>query len=373
MKIIPYLFVFGSLTFTISCLNSSQGDVTELNLKFFGEAIVLNQYQDVTPGSEEDPGNPYRYTVFADTLVLVNNQGTVPWFLDIYNLNDGKLIRRLAHKGRGPGEFISFYTKFNSETDKSFFVFDNLNIYLANTDSLLKNHALIFNDTLCGYDNLCSRGEIAKLGEKKYLLKNKWYIDVREYNPDNLPEFYIHTGKSSKDSLPMVNSDNYIYYPWQVNYQLLFNIPGRDEVWIADCQKDMIRIFNNEMKTIKIIKGPYGITPKYSLFKVPGTDYQFVQFEGDTKYATFSDFAITKNYVYLVCQKTAGTDALRFEKELLPDSEILKFDLTGGPVARYLPGKYIQSISVSSDEKFLFCTAKDSFSGTVKLLKYKLQ
>lgn len=356
-KILLLLFL-GSAAF-VSCNRVAE---KQEDVKLTMEEYNKNQtsIKSETIQMKDSLCDPTIYQLVRDSLILVFNQPHCDYLMEFYSLNSGKIVAQVAHVGQGPDELNSC-TFLERMGDSILYVRDQSFCYKLSIDRMLKTGRLSPLAKFKLSPDAHTNAEICMLGDSKYVAYNIWYLDNTQYN-NKVPMLNIYNindeSGHSMGELP--------YFVAPVNGAHLFRVPQTGRIWVADMHKDKIEIKDDSLKTVRTIEGPDYFAPKYKLAD-SSAPIKFVSFQGDKECRAYSSFCVTSRHVYLVYE---GNE--KFDMEHLQPVKISKFDLDGNFICSYKTDRYILSISVDKDEKYLYATSRTSAQSQAVFVKYKL-
>lgn len=305
--------------------------------------------------------DPTCFYVLRDTLALVINQPQCEYIMEFYSLKSRRLIARIAPVGQGPDELTSSCSLVEKENDSILYIRDRNSCYKLSIDSMLKYKRLMPLSKFKLSPDVHNYCEICMLGDTKYIAYNIWYLDSSEYN-NKVPKLKIYDIHDNKGH----NVGDLPYFVASVNGAHLFRVNQTGQIWAADIHRDKIEIINDSLRTVKKIEGPDFYVPRYKRVD-SNAPIKFITFKNDKEIRAYSNFAVTSQHVYLVYEENDC-----FDGEHLKPVKIAKFDLKGNFICSYRTDRYIYSISVDKDEKYLYGATKTSTRSQAEFVRFKI-
>lgn len=348
----------------ISCSDKvkNEEDLLSLNREEMPEAVLLTNPQVI-----EIPEmlNPAYFNVVNDSLLFVTNQQNMENFVDVYSLHSASLLFHLAHHGEGPKEMLSCMVNSHSSVNDFIFLMDSSKkrYYKESIDEILKSGSFALDHYFSYSSEVHENFDIIDVSDSTYLAYNMWYLNSEEYQNgivNGVQLFHKNTdsGKGLQDFQNFVAS---------VNGARVFEIPDESTFWTADTHRDEILVLNSDLSVKKRIVGPDNFRVSYNSAE-SDAPISFVTFSDEKDYRTYTDYFVTQEHVYLIYE---GND--NFNMEELRPVEMFKFDHAGNLLATYKFDRFINSISITKDENYLYCGSRESISEIPMLLRYKLK
>lgn len=209
-----------------------------------------------------------------------------------------------------------------------------------------------------GYDIHWSNYVIS--GTDSVIVPLSGYFDETIWNPEDPLPF------AKRNRTPV--SMHIHYRPESAHCPQLFRNPKTGDIWLAERNRDRIWIFDDDLNIKEQVVLGDSLTPVY----LPDPRHrlvhgEFVVFEEGKHYEAFESCFLTSRYIYL---SYVGTDT--FDEEKPMGVHVLRFDYDGRRVCDYVLDERITSISVDSDDRYLYGLHKTSEHKT-ELWKYKLK
>ncbi len=354
-------------TGTLSCNgNKENGSITRDDFAVVKtmsnpEKIMLDPGVEIT-----DPISCY---LMHDSLLLVGNQVTCNSFADLYSAGSGKLLAKLALKGRGPGEFLGFTPVVPSGSSNEFYATDGRNWYTIDALKTFADRKLhVSNSFMYAVSgNIHPFMNIVRTGDSSFVAYDIRYSAKPRLNPDNIPALQTYSTDRNRNTQEQ-NTGTPAFFNGPVNGAVVFRVPETGEIWMADNHTDAITIYNESLDVIKTVNGPDFLKPEYSVNEVNGIS--MVTF-GDKQYGAYTEYTLANGRIYLIYNCVNGMNLNEYENNDFPASEIFVFDTDGNPLERYELDRYIYTLSVSSDGKTLVCSSRASAGEQSEFLIYR--
>lgn len=345
----------------LSCQEQKQTDhlIIDLSRDSFPEKYTLSNPDTI---QITEALNPNFYYLIRDSLVLISNADDAQDYkCGLYSLT-GKLLTELAPKGSGPTEFVSV-SILPPSLDSNLFQIEDVvqhKLWTFNLDSLLKYKTTYKAESMTlpsGIVNYCFLNPDTLIGY------NFGHIDDKNYtNHTQALDFYpLHEYKTNK------LKQKYDYFVANVTGGLLFTTNQNNNIWCADLNKDEIDLYDDSLKIKKRLVGPDHYKMQYA--EVPEGESRTLIFKRSQYFEAYRCFTVTNKHVYLLY---SGINNVRYDPENLPAVEVLKFDYDGNPLAIYKLDRYMYTISVDSDENYLYGTACKSYMDQPDFVRYSL-
>mgnify|MGYP002869341542 CR=1 FL=1 len=357
MKKIVFLFAL----LLAGCSSKMPDTSMTLTRDSFMHSAILDNPERIVLNDVLDPAN---MKVMCDSLLVINNQPSNEYLVEIYSLNNMLPIVKMVTRGSGPKDMLSCAVDISSNVTNDFLLQDaeRKEMLLVNLDTLLNQGELNYKDRFRYSPEVLQNGSILPLDNNRYVADNMWYVDNPKYS--NGVEHRLSIFQKNSDS--GLGISNFKYFTAQVIGDGIFFNHSDGNIWAIDQHRDYIRIYDDTLGLVRTIQGPDFIEPVYEL-KNTNAPIRFVSFSGDRTYEAYSDFFVTKSHIYIVYNGLSIN-----EKDGLSHSEVFVFGLDGIPVSRFQMDRYIYSISVDTAEEYLYCLSPDSFSESTTLFKYKM-
>lgn len=345
----------------LSCQEQKQTDhlIIDLSRDSFPEKYTLSNPDTI---QITDALNPNFYYLICDSLVLISNADDAQDYkCGLYSLT-GKLLTELAPKGSGPTEFVSV-SILPPSLDSNLFQIEDVvqhKLWTFNLDSLLKYKTTYKAESMTlpsGIVNYCFLNPDTLIGY------NFWHIDDENYtNHTHALDFYpLHEHKTDKPK------QKYDYFVANVTGGFLFTTNQNKNIWCADLNKDKIDLYNDSLKIKKTLVGPDHYKMQYA--DIPEGESHTLVFKESQYFEAYRSFAITDKHVYLLY---SGIHNVPISSDNLPAVEVFKFDHDGNPLAIYKLDRYFYSMSVDSEEKYLYGTSCKSYRDQPDFVRYPL-
>lgn len=360
MRKLFLLFVAGM--FLCRCSGPEDKSMITFSRDDFPQTIVLKD--PLVYDLDEQLLYPASFYVVQDTVLVVQNQPGCEYLLELYSLNTLQPLLQTVRMGNGPEELSSCICYIYSGMDPVFYL-DDYNTgtwHTVNMDSMLTNKRVQFLDKFQYTSNRHIYSQLAVLNKEKYITYNLWYLDDAEYTNGVSDPLAVYSTRGEEEESP--EDIRYLVAP--VNGAQLFWEPVNRQVFTADIHKDVIRIYDESLNPVKSLIGPDAFNPVYSV-KDSNTPIPYVGFAGDKEYKAYSAFTLTDKHIYIIYEGNR-----RFDPANLSPVEVFKLDLNGNLLCNYQLDRYIFTVSVDSNEEYLYGTSRESLAGESTLVRYKL-
>lgn len=328
----------------------------------FGEQTTLTNPTEIVMDSLLYPASFY---LIRDTLMLVQNQPSNSYLLEIYSTNDWERpLLQLAPKGSGPGELTSADVWIVRSGHPFFYVQDRMAdcYYKVHIDSLLSRKSFWATERFPLNSSCLPVADICEMDEDTYCGYDMWYMEGEEYSnavKTPLKLFSKSTTGNDAENIPS-------YFTASVNGARIFRLPDRHEIWTADLHKDEIIVYNDSLQPIRKLTGPDGLQPSYRLLP-SDAPMGFVDFEEGKSCRGYLSYWLTPSHIYLLY---AGDEM--YDMTHLKPVDVFKLDYEGHLLSLYHLDRHLTNLSVDSEEHYLYGTARTSMQGESVLVRYDL-
>ncbi|WP_455672075.1 BF3164 family lipoprotein [Phocaeicola sp.] len=353
-------YITSLLILACSC-TSNQSDNTKtilFNRNDFPETIHLSSPDTIDIADALDPQEFY---LVKDSLVIISNRSAAQEYKAGLYLLNGKLIKEIAPKGNGPKEFISCTLDIRDSNSDTFYIEDVIQnkYWECSIDSIIHSKDYLLNYFTYSRDviRLCPL-------ENEYIGFNFWYLNNNKY--DNGVKA-LSKYERQNDARGRIGS-GHSYFVANITGGYVFTNTTKEQFWVANFFEDKISIYNDSLELIKHIDGPDHFNHQFK--EIEEEDYKYIFFEKGTSYRGYVAYTTTPNYVYLVYEGTNGTP---YRTNNLKNVEVFKLDWEGNLISNYQLDKHIYTISIDSQDKYLYATSCNSYEGDIKFIRYKLK
>lgn len=356
------LIIIG-LIFVVSCNNNKQElsrDIIKFNRQDFKEQKNLSNPDTL---NISEALNPYFYYIIRDSLVLISNKEDIqPFKCGLYSIN-GDLICQLAPKGIGPNEFVSAILKVESSTADTFFIEDAVQnkLWIYNVDSVLSQGESYIPSQLNIPRNVIS---YCLFKDGYFIGYNFWHMDSEKYNND-VPALSKY--KMQVSDILLEEKNKFSYFVANVTGARLFTDKKKEYIWALNLFQDRIDIYNDSLKIEKSLSGPDQYDIKYVDINENGVKAVF--FEPGKMYKAYQSYTLTDKHIYLLFD---GLHDKPYSPTNLEPVEVFKLNWAGELLSVYKLDRFLYSISVDSEEKYLYGTGCESFGDMPDFVRYKL-
>jgi hypothetical protein len=293
-----------------------------------------------TIGFFDDLISAEQFFVYQDTILIVQNRKYEDvYFLEFYDLKRRQLLHQLFRLGNGPYEMLSAIVKMDgSRLTVNDFIRNQ--VAFVDIDSVLYDPFYLAPVVRHYYNSPTA----VRYKEEQLLMENPNCFQCKELGVDQkAPRFII-----AVDNQPYLETPKYRYYTRNVavDGEIITNYP-KDRIIYANDNHPKLEIYNNDLRLIKQIQGPDKLPAKYIIENNAITFYKYIPY-------AYMDFSASGDFVYLTYIGNNLTSQIHMED--LP-VWIFKFDWDGNFIESYSVGRYITTISLSTDGKSIYATA----------------
>lgn len=352
------------LLITMLCCNDTSPIICKNTIVFnrndFREQICLSNPDTIIT----EALNPLFYHIIRDSMILISNKDDSQSFkCGLYSIT-GEMKCELAPKGTGPYEFVSASIKVDSNNADTFYIEDAVQnkLWIYDIDSVVSrgsayrpsvmniprsviSYCLYTNNSIIGY--------------------HFWHCDNEKYN-NGIPPLGIYRS----DQVAEINSQkrDYEYFVANVTGALLFTDQTKKDIWCANLYQDRIDIYNDSLKNVKSLLGPDLYNIKYA--EVDQGSNKGIYFDRNNKYEAYRSYVLTNKHIYLLY---LAIHDVPYTSDNLPPVEVFKLNWAGELLVVYKLDRYVYSISIDSNEKYLYGTSCRSYDDMPDLVKYELK
>ncbi len=342
---IPFI-ILGCLIY--SCANSENKDISLLQ-----EEIKINsQFLKIdTIAIPENLIYAREFLVYHDSvLIVLNKRYDDVSFIEIYNLREKKLINKYFRLGNAPDELLSAFASLNGNLL-------TVNDYVKNQVAFLNIDSVLTNPL---YHPTPIRHYTQSPVAAQHLIDNQLIIENPNYFVDDNLGINTHNARLivlDKKSMPK-EDERYEYYVRNVtsdghiivNYKL-------NKIIYAYMDKTIIELYDKSLKLTKCISGPDKLPAKYKIIDKEVLFDEYIPY-------SYLAFCTDETCFYLTYMGANLVDGKNMEDYPL---WIFKFDWNGNFIESYNVGRYISSISISSDSKNFYGTGIDEEKNPILL------
>lgn len=293
--------------------------------------------------------------ICEDSIAVVCNKKST-WFLELYNLNDNRLIKRFLRHGNGPGEMLEVNFYFGKDTI-------TVEDFQKDKIAVIPIHDAVYNDSYNPELRTHSVQSQYKLPSKgKLIALNPYCFINKEYGINNDgPRFII-----TDSNYVYEESSRYKYDTYNVTYSAFFISYTNDRIVFVNYRDPMLEIYDLHFNLLKKILGP----------EMSGTQKYQIEDDGEVVYvntipAAYSSFCYDERYFYVSYNGSFLSYKNDFDSSLLK-TWIMKFDWDGNFIDSYYIDYNIESMSLSKDSRHIYVFGTDS-NGDNVFHKYLLK
>ena len=337
------LLLFLSICFLFIQCSSGNGDD--------GKPYVFDKQENIDFNSIDYPEilGISMQLVKIDSLLLINDfHGDT--LINVFNLNSGKIVKRLIPKGSGPGELISPLDI--QLCDRNLYVLcrPKFSLNHGSVDSVTAGSFVISNDGLLPQKS----DRFIPLTENQFVFSGLWNKRYILYNPSKASEIkefgdYPNYWEGEKDfpenAKAMFHQSRFIKHP--------------SKPYFASCSSFVLEIYEYDST---------GINLPQLVFKKQLGNYSYNYTAGNILTANVKDgsdpeakeLTCSAKYIYVVIQ--SGEDRKK--------SNIMVLDWDGKPVKLFKSDKTITCLSIDENSNRGYCIIEDPED---KLVYFDLQ
>ena len=293
--------------------------------------------------------------VYEDSIAVVCNKRS-EWFLELYNLNENRLIKSFLRYGNGPGEMLDANFYFSKDTI-------TVEDFQKDRLAVIPLHDAVHNDSYNPELRTHSVQSQYKLPFKGRLVALNPYCFInREYGINNDGPRFILTDSNYVYKA----SSRYKYDTYNVSYSLFFISHINDRIVFVNTHEPTLEIYDLKFNLLKKIIGP----------EMPGTQKYQIEDDGQVIFlnsipAAYTSFCYDESCFYVSYNGALLSYKNNFDRSLLK-TWIMKFDWDGNFIDSYYIDYYIESMSLSKDSRYIYVFGTDS-NGENVFYKYLLK
>jgi hypothetical protein len=280
------------------------------------------------------------FFVYQDSVLIVeNNRYSGVFFIEFYDIRYGTLLAKLFSLGNGPNEMLGTRVTIQDNI-MTVNDFRKDQVAFVNIDSVLHSTSYL-PQVIRHYSDSPTA---VRYKEGLILMENPNCFKNKELGIDQKAPRFIVT----QDKQPYIESNIYQYYTFNVAQGeiLISNVYNR--IIYADGNLPILEIYDYDRNLIKTVSGPDKLDVKYVV-----RDNEVI-FSKKIPY-TYLHFCTKNEYIYFTYIGDFLVPRKNREEDL--PCYLFKFDWEGNIVDSYYVGRYITTVSVSSDGKSIYATA----------------
>lgn len=362
MKFNRYILLF-LLLITMTCCIDNPSIVSENTIIFdrndFKEKICLSNPDTIV----SEALNPLFYHVIRDSLVLITNKDDSQDFkCGLYSIT-GEMKCELAPKGTGPYEFVSANIKIDSNNTDTFYIEDVVQnkLWIYNIDSVIDQGKMYKPSVVNIPRSIIS---YCPYTDDSFVGYHFWHCDNEMYNND-IPPLGIYR----YNQVDSINSQKheYKYFVANITGALLFTDKMKKDIWCANFYQDRIDIYNDSLQIKKSLLGPDQYNIKYA--EIDEGNNKAIYFDRGNKFEAYRSFVLTDKHIYMLY---LAIHDVPYTSDNLSPVEVFKLSWDGELLSIYKLDRYLYSISIDSEERYLYGTSCKSYNDTPDFVRYKL-
>lgn len=306
--------------------------------------------------------NPFEAYLVCDTLLLVSNlDHAQKKKVKLFSLENGQVLSSFVQEGHADNELISCRLNYFSPQSHIFYVEDVIqNKYWAcSLDSLYAHKKSIISSFYYSRDVM----NIYPL-DSAYVGFNFWYLNHDKYNNgifSPIAEYPISQSQSKS------RSKDFSYFVANVTGATIARNPNNGDIWVAYNHDNLIQIYDDRMNLKKQMNGPVHFDREFKEELIK--NYNYVFFRKGAYVGSYKMLVSTPKHIYLLYDNINGGE---LPTQLQP-VEVFKLDWNGGLICNYKLDKFAYTISIDSNEQWLYATCVDKETKEIQIVKYSLE
>ena len=357
-----YNLIFHCIAFITAFATGSckKTDVNDAASVFLDESVL----SEAIPLQMEDAWYPadsiysVRFYVYADTVLIIENNRLAGNYLDFYNIPTKRLIAQKLFYGEGPGEWL--FAQIHNE-GRTIHAIDYVNARFCNLDVQKVTDSPETMPELIPYPRNIITSPPVAFGDSVVCINPFHYVSHRMGIDQQPPRFYAVEKGCRQHDIPM----DFEYMTVNVGQGITGADSKRDRIFFASNDASVIEFYDSHLNLWKTVSGPLNL-PEADLAVTPWEDgKREVSYKRDQLPSTYTQYTAFNDTLYFVYTGVYGT---------VDDAEntspyILCFDWDGNFLKCYHSPVPISSVSVShKDPGTFYATVKDE-EGNPKLVK----
>jgi hypothetical protein len=298
-----------------------------------------------------------KFYVYADTILIMENNKAAGNFLNIYNMHNHQLIAKLLPFGEGPGELL--YAQMHY--DGSFMrVVDYIKrtLYNINIEKILNDNSYIPELIPLSQNYIITTSPVS-YGDSIIYVNPFHYVNRQANIVQQPPRLIASSSKNIEPKMPM----DFDYMTFNVGQGYLGANTHLGSIFFASNENSTIEFYSSDLKPIKKVVGPVSL-PEARL-SISGEDgKREVVYKGMLQPEAYRGFTSSADYLFFLY--TGKEVPLDNQKDF--KSYILCFDWKGNFQKSYSPSSRIYALSVSATSETFYATIM-SEDGNPKLVK----
>ena len=357
-----YNLIFHCIAFITAFATGSckKTDVNDAASVFLDESVL----SEAIPLQMEDAWYPadsiysVRFYVYADTMLIIENNRLAGNYLDFYNIPTKRLIAQKLFYGEGPGEWL--FAQIHNE-GRTIHAIDYVNARFCNLDVQKVTDSPETMPELIPYPRNIITSPPVAFGDSVVCVNPFHYVSHRMGIDQQPPRFYAVEKGCRQHDIPM----DFEYMTVNAGQGITGADSKRDRIFFASNDASVIEFYDSHLNLWKTVSGPLNL-PEADLAVTPWEDgKREVSYKRDQLPSTYTQYTAFNDTLYFVYTGVYGT---------VDDAEnaspyILCFDWDGNFLKCYHSPVPISSVSVShKDPGTFYATVKDE-EGNPKLVK----
>lgn len=330
-----------------SCSKQKQNNSITVTLK---EDILLNS-TSLKADSLWFPDSIYakRFYVYADTILIMENQKKAGNFLNIYNMHNHNLIAELLSFGEGPGELLFAQMNYDGSSMR---IMDYINRKLCCVciDKVLNENE--YKPEFLSLSKSCIMTSApVPYGDSIIYVNPYHYTNRKENISQQPPRLIASTNENQEPAMPM----NFEYITFNVGQGFLGANLHFGKIFFASNEQSVIEFYNSDLQLVKTILGPATLSEANLEISGEKNGKRKVCYKGKIQPEAYRGFTTLGDKLYLLY--TGKELPLDNPKEY--KSYILCFDWNGNFLKSYSAPARIYALSASVKPDTFYATIMD--------------
>lgn len=298
-----------------------------------------------------------RFYVYADTILIMENNKAAGNFLNVYNMRDHQLIAKLLPFGEGPGELLYAQMHYDGNSMR---VVDYIRrtLYNINIEKMLNDNSYKPESLPLSQHYIITTSPVS-YGDSIIYANPFHYVNQRANIDQQPPRLIASSSGNIKPEMPM----DFDYMTFNVGQGFLGANAHLGSIFFASNESSTIEFYSSDLKLIKKVVGPVSL-PEARL-SISGVDgKREVSYKGMLQPEAYRGFTGSADCLFfLYTGKEVPLDNQKDSK-----SYILCFDWKGNFQKSYSAPARIYALSASAASGFLYATIMNE-EGNPRLVK----
>ncbi|WP_294626953.1 BF3164 family lipoprotein [uncultured Bacteroides sp.] len=290
-----------------------------------------------------------KFYIYADTILIVENQKGAGNFLNFYNINTHNLITKLLSFGEGPKELLFAQMNYDGNSMR---VMDYINRKLCNVniDKVLKEKEYEPNLLSLSKNNIITSSPVS-YGDSIIYVNPFHYVNSQENINQQPPRLIASTDENPEPTMPM----DFDYMTFNVGQGFLGENTQSGKIFFASNEASFIEFYNSDLQLIKKVLGPVSLPEARLKISSEESGKRDVCYKGMIQPEAYRGFTYSGDKILFLY--TGKEVPLNNSKEF--QSYILCFDWEGNFLKSYLAPNRIYALSASAEPDTFYATIMD--------------